>query len=377
MEYLKKFNSHSQYVAFAQSGIMPTVCFCVNEGDLHYNVDGLCFMATQANSTIKLNRVGTSTSLKTANLQYSIDRGNTWTNYIFTKQGNSGYSGETITLANVGDSVNFKGVNNTFSNGINDYHNFVMTGKISVEGDITSLLNNVGSDASMAGYCFYRMFRGCTALTKTPNLPSTELSDYCYHYLFVNCISLTEAPKLVATTMKTGCYSLMFAGCTGLTTAPELPATTLAENCYTSMFSSCTSLATAPELPSETMKRSCYGYMFAGCTALTAAPELPATNLERSCYNFMFNFCTSLTAAPELPATVLSGSSCYAGMFQGCSNLSYIKAMFTTTPSTSYTNNWVSGVNSTGTFVKNSSATWNVNGVHGVPNGWTVQTAST
>jgi len=34
----------------------------------------------------------------------------------------------------------------------------------------------------------------------------------------------------------------------------------------------------------------------------------------------------------------------------------------------------VSGVAATGTFVKNSSATWNVTGVNGVPSGWTIET---
>ena len=47
------------------------------------------------------------------------------------------------------------------------------------------------------------------------------------------------------------------------------------------------------------------------------------------------------------------------------------------TPSTTYTSNWVNGVASSGTFVKNSAATWaNTFGVNGIPNGWTVQTAS-
>ena len=67
-------------------------------------------------------------------------------------------------------------------------------------------------------------------------------------------------------------------------------------------------------------------------------------------------------------------------MFYGCSKLNYIKAMFTTTPSGSlpyyYTYNWVSGVASSGTFVKNSAAQWDVSGVNGIPSGWTVQTAS-
>jgi hypothetical protein len=34
---------------------------------------------------------------------------------------------------------------------------------------------------------------------------------------------------------------------------------------------------------------------------------------------------------------------------------------------------WVKGVASSGTFVKNKNATWNVTGVNGVPSGWTIQ----
>jgi hypothetical protein len=89
----------------------------------------------------------------------------------------------------------------------------------------------------------------------------------------------------------------------------------------------------------------------------------------------MFQGCTSLTTAPVLPAMTLS-QYCYLYMFSGCTNLNYIKAMFTTTPGVSYTNNWVNGVASTGTFVKNSAATWDVTGVYGIPTGWTVETAS-
>jgi hypothetical protein len=50
--------------------------------------------------------------------------------------------------------------------------------------------------------------------------------------------------------------------------------------------------------------------------------------------------------------------------------------MFTTTPSTTYTYNWVNNIAASGTFVKNSAATWNVTGVHGIPTGWTVRTES-
>lgn len=128
-------------------------------------------------------------------------------------------------------------------------------------------------------------------------------------------------------------------------------------------------------LPATTLANNCYSYMFNGCTSLTTAPDLPATTLATYCYGYMFQNCTSLMTAPTLPAATLA-NYCYSNMFNGCTSLNYIKAMFTTTPSATYTNNWVNGVAATGTFVKNSSASWNVTSVNGVPSGWTVQTAS-
>ena len=118
---------------------------------------------------------------------------------------------------------------------------------------------------------------------------------------------------------------------------------------------------------------ACY-YMFAYCTSLTTAPELPATTLANYCYTYMFNGCTSLTTAPELPATTLA-DYCYSNMFNNCTKLNYIKAMFLTTPSNTYTENWTYNISSSGTFVKNASASWDVTGVNGIPENWTVETA--
>ena len=228
---------------------------------------------------------------------------------------------------------------------------------------------------TMAEYCYQYMFNGCTSLVTAPELPATTMANSCYWYMFQGCTSLVTAPELPATTLDGYCYDDMFRDCTNLTAAPELPATTLAEHCYSNMFYGCTSLATAPELPATTLANYCYSYMFEGCTSLVNTPELPATTLTNWCYHSMFYGCTSLTTAPELPATTLV-QSCYCDMFYGCTSLNYIKAMFTTTPSSSYTNNWVSGVSATGTFVKNSAATWTTTGNNGVPRGWTVQTTS-
>ena len=228
---------------------------------------------------------------------------------------------------------------------------------------------------TLASSCYIGMFQGCTSLTTAPVLPATTLASSCYQNMFMNCTSLTTAPVLPATTLAEYCYQNMFKGCTALTTAPVLPATTLSDYCYSGMFEGCTSLTTAPVLPATTLNYQCYLSMFNGCTSLTTAPELPATTLADYCYQTMFYGCTSLTTAPELPATTLV-NYCYQRMFQGCTSLNYIKAMFTTAPSSTRTGNWVSGVSSSGTFVKNSAATWNVTGVNGIPSGWTVKTVS-
>lgn len=114
--------------------------------------------------------------------------------------------------------------------------------------------------------------------------------------------------------------------------------------------------------------------MFQGCTTIVSVDEnfLPATTLSENCYYRLFSNCTSLVNAPVLPATTLS-LHCYDYIFRGCSKLNYIKALFTTTPGVAYTDYWVEGVASTGTFVKNPDATWDVVGVSGVPSGWTVK----
>lgn len=49
-----------------------------------------------------------------------------------------------------------------------------------------------------------------------------------------------------------------------------------------------------------------------------------------------------------------------------------MKALFVENEGYGTTSNWLDGVSSSGTFVKNAAATWNVVGANGVPEGWTV-----
>ena len=319
------------------------------------------------------------------------------TSSIFSSSGEFNVEGNIMSLIYDDDFINKKSVQGTYNFALLFYsNNMPNTAKV------VSARNMVLPVSAVSTCCYLRMFQGCPALEEAPlSIDATSINEQGCMSMFYGCINLITTPELPATTLATNCYSGIFQGCTSLTTAPELPATTLASYCYQYMFYGCTNLVNAPVLPATTLTNYCYAYMFQNCTNLTTAPELSATTLAdhccysmfsfctslinvpslsattlaTACYASMFQGCTSLTTAPELPATTLA-SNCYNYMFQNCTNLNYIKAMFTTTPSTTYTQNWVNGVAASGTFVKNSAATWTTTGNNGVPTNWTVQTAS-
>lgn len=249
---------------------------------------------------------------------YSLDEGVNWNILKFKTSTPKVTSGNKILWKGRLSYVNNRGIGW-----------FSSTGQFNIKGNIMSLL--YGDD-----------FIGKTEFPK--NTPG----EFPFSLLFVNT-DVVDASKLV------------------------LPATTLTDFCYDSMFQNCKSLVKAPRiLPAMTLAKSCYASMFYGCENLVTAPELPATELAQGCYQNMFDTCKSLTTAPVLPATTLV-NHCYGGMFYLCWNLNYIKAMFTTTPSDKYTDCWLCLASSTGTFVKNKNATWDVTGTSGIPTGWTVQ----
>lgn len=297
-----------------------------------YSQDYLTFVPTEP--------YGCTFSCTNNSISYSLDNGSTWGSLA---------NDMPIVMNNEKMLVKASGITPTTTNGIGQ---FSSTGQFEVEGNIMSLVSGDSfANASDIDVCqFFGLFSGCTGLTSAENMviPVGYMPMSACTRMFWDCSNLTAAPELPATTLLSTCYGWMFRGCSSLTTAPALPATTLAQSCYQAMFSN--------------------------ATGLTTPPELPATTLAPQCYQGMF-YNTSITRAPELPATRLV-DYCYAYMFQNCRNLNYIKAMFTTTPSSHYTDFWVDGVASTGTFVKNSAATWNVTGRNGIPDGWTVETAS-
>ena len=367
MKYTKRFNTVAQNASFLMSGnyIEPHASWTVENNTVQYNLN-LNYMhftcADGVNSfQIKLNPNNTLVKLNAVDMFWSYNKTDwqrfTSDNYITVNEGQAIYL-KGINLAGLdcsrsqGGEQEERGALPLFLVKDDDTY-------INCSGNIMSLIygdNYLNWDEIPIEYCFGYLF-------------GTYYPDYSFKQL-KDCSQL-----ILPNTVTEYCYNSMFNYCTSLTRAPELPATVLAEGCYKNMFNSCESLTGYYTLPATTLANRCYRTMFSNCTSLITAPELPATTLTDGCYYQMFSNCTSLITAPELPATTLV-KSCYQGMFYSCSRLNYIKAMFTTTPINTYTSSWVSGVSSTGTFVKNSAATWNVTGIPGVPSGWTVHTAS-
>ena len=269
-------------------------------------------------------------------VEYSTDH-NTWTVWNGTA------------VSSVDKKLYLRGSGNTkffTSNGAR----LSLSARAACSGNIQTLLEYRNPPTTLADYCYYFMFYGCTNLTQAPELPATTLAGNCYSHMFYGCTSLTTAPALPATTLADNCYYNMFYGCASLTQAPELPATTLASSCYSGMFYGCTSLTTAPALPATTLADYCYRDMFDGCTSLTTVPELPATTLASNCYRDMFYGCTSLTTAPALPATTLA-ESCYRNMFYGC-----VALKISSTQSSEYPTAW--RIPSSGT-ISSTAKRWN------------------
>ena len=372
--------------------------------------------------TFTTSQMGTPNSYTYAkSVEYSTDKKN-WNTLTFNTS-----TPQTITIG-VGEKLYLRNDSGAFNyyEYVSFYTNINTSQNCVVGGNINTLINyNDADNASLRGYygCFYmlfknaknitdasnliipstnilerycrEMFSGCTSLQNAPTLSATTLGKQCYYEMFSDCSKLTTAPELPATKLATGCYSLMFNGCTSLTTAPELPATTLSPDCYFHMFGGCTSLVNAPQLPATKLASQCYYEMFSSCKALTTAPTLLSTTLANYCYQGMFQYCTSLTTAPELPATKLAtgcyinmfsnctslvnaptlpattlANKCYNYMFGGCSKLNSITVHAGDISASDCTNDWLSGVASSGTFNNLGFASFE-NGASGIPNGWT------
>lgn len=200
----------------------------------------LSFTAEQANSTVRLDKVGSPDAVS---LETSTD-GTTWTDYSWT-----GNTGDTLTLVNVGDKVYMraKNENDHFATDQNNCYQFVMTGTIAASGNLQTLLKADGSriDIGTTGQGFRKLFIDCTSLTSAPELPATTLIPHGYEDLFKGCTNLSIGPT-------------------------ELPAQTAVQECYRGIFSGCSSLVAAPKIAAINFGAYACGWMFEHCSSLNS-----------------------------------------------------------------------------------------------------------
>ena len=279
-----------------------------------------------------------------ADMQYSLDNGNTWTLLP---------SGTATPTIHEGEKVMWKGTYTTENNseatpGIGT---FTSTGKCNLSGNALSLvygddfenhdtLPNVDgilaclfsnleaneqckivdaynfklTSPTVPAYGYSYMFYRNGNMVVAPDVKAETVGDYGCLDMFAICSNLVIAPKLTAVNLGVNAYNEMFAYCTRMIASPELPATNLGVGCYITMFADCSALVSAPKLNATTLSEACYSLMFSGCTSLTTAPKLPATTLTDGCYSGMFHGCKNLVTPPSLSASVLA-EYCYSGMF--------------------------------------------------------------
>ena len=354
-----------------------------------------CYLFTNNNKLISVENLTLSATTLVDSCYYGMFNGCSKLNYIkamFTTTPSTSYTNSWVYgVASTGTFIkspmaswDVTGSNGVPTGWITQIAEIEWTGNYftteAVEDSVFTLTIGSGVGTDVINYIEYSTDNGST-WTKTNNVASTTVTvttptiaagNSVKWRGIANGLSLNDnSSDNHSTFSSTGNYNV-----SGNIMTLVSNSTNMNNYSFAYLFSFSTNLINASNLTLPiNLARYCYQSMFRNCTALTTAPELPATTLANYCYRYMFYGCTSLTTAPELPATTLA-NYCYQEMFRGCSSLNYIKAMFTTTPSTTYTSNWVSGVASTGTFVKNSAAQWDVTGTSGVPTGWTIETAA-
>lgn len=219
------------------------------------------------------------------------------------------------------------------------------------------------------------MFKDCTSLVNTPAMSLKTVDFRGCKNMFMGCTSLRDASNINLGNIDEDACLGMFANCANLVEPPIINALIVGEMGCESMFEGCSSLKSFQQvLPATVLGEAAYSGMFANCTSLVAAPKLPCENLTEACYYGMFSGCTSLKVVPTFSITAVPDEyDIFTNMFQGCSNLDYIKFMaHTIAEPEDIMHKWLDGVSTTGTFVKSVNATWDTEGI--VPEGWTVVT---
>ena len=210
------------------------------------NIDYLYIQNTYAGSntiTFTTTQSGTlpSSDKYSNQVEYSTDKVN-WTTLTFNPSNPQTVTintGEKIYLRNNSGVFNYVGSTNRYNTQITVSQSNI------IGGNINTLLDYNNPDTvPLSHTCFFGLFKDNSATTDISRLKfgNNTLNTECYRDLFRNCTSITTTPELPNTNLAEGCYYSLFQGCTSLTETSQLPAKTLVTNCYRGIFRNCTSL---------------------------------------------------------------------------------------------------------------------------------------
>ena len=187
--------------------------------------------------TISLNKTGTPTVVT---LEYSLDRGATWTVWAEDQDGN-----RSLTLT-AGQRMYVRNTSETstrFSLAYNIYYWFSFNDITYARGNINSLICKNSENAILTSNCYRRLFVDAINLKTIPYLRSATLAEYCYSYTFYGCTGIIEPVGTIdAITLAYASCFHMFDGCSNMEKAPILLAESPATACYQAMFVNCISL---------------------------------------------------------------------------------------------------------------------------------------
>lgn len=205
-------------------------------------------------------------------------------------------SGMAISLAEVGDKVQFKGTNARYASSNVDFSHFTCSKNCKLYGNIMSLINasSFAQLTSLTGeYAFCLLFnnrKGDVNVLSDPDkpllLPATTLTRSCYHLMFEKCSSLTAAPVLPAPTLVDNCYDMMFWGCKNLNSVTCLATDISANNCTFDWLSDVASTGTFTKAPGMTAWTTGANGIPSGWTAIGTDGQGALSNYETDNLNW-------------------------------------------------------------------------------------------
>lgn len=205
-------------------------CECLNNGGEWDSENQECIMLDYSSMPMTFEVLSAGTIVYTAGDRFGTyefeynknDAG--WDSLSLNTSDRNHYYGTLNVEA--GDKIQFRGDNMQYNDGMSWGHfEDSSTAVFKAYGNIMSLISSTD-------------FSGMT------ELPYDDGSYYNTFYGFFQGTMIVDANNLIlpATSLTNSCYCDMFKGCSGLTKAPDLPAATLTTGCYDGMFSNCTNL---------------------------------------------------------------------------------------------------------------------------------------